>query len=282
MRFPIRPIPVILLLTLSPALPRLAAQTSGNSAELQQKLNAEFTLTKTTDDRSDIVTAGSVLVLHKDGVVMYSTPTPAPSMNTYRDGRISANSASNIGKVWAHSLMHGGTVQDAAATPQRRFVSGEKFWVTGFNVQDDGLVLNVYSDPFSDVRYYGQIKFPFPKHSIPPTEEMIKTVEEVVTVAPSDDSADKSKSAAPAPAAPPSAPAAPAAPVAAMAAIPPPPPPTDSAPPPPKTIALGQTKDLVVANWGQPTKIVKLSSKEIYYYPDMKVIFVAGKVSDVQ
>jgi len=25
-----------------------------------------------------------------------------------------------------------------------------------------------------------------------------------------------------------------------------------------------------------------LSSKEIYYYPDMKVIFVAGKVSDVQ
>jgi hypothetical protein len=45
---------------------------------------------------------------------------------------------------------------------------------------------------------------------------------------------------------------------------------------------VGQTKDVVVATWGQPTKTVKLTGKEIYYYPDMKVTFVAGKVSDVQ
>jgi len=284
MRFIIRSGLALLLTALSPAVPHLAAQGAGSSAEIQQKLTSEFTLTKITDDRSDIVTAGAVLLLHKDGVVMYSTPTAAPAMNVYRDGRIGSNAASNIAKVWGKSLLHGGTVQDAAASPQRKFVSGEKFWLTGVNIQDDGVVLNVYSDAYNDVRYYGQIKFPFPKHNIPPTADVVKAVEEVVTVAPTDNAADDSKSdskaAAAAPAAPAPAPAAPAP--APMAAIPPPPPPPDAAPPQPKTISLGQTKDAVVANWGQPTKIVKLASKEIYYYPDMKVTFVAGKVSNVE
>ena len=41
-------------------------------------------------------------------------------------------------------------------------------------------------------------------------------------------------------------------------------------------------KDQVVANFGQPTKVVKLGTKEIDYYPDMKVVYTNGKVSDVQ
>ena len=64
-----------------------------------------------------------------------------------------------------------------------------------------------------------------------------------------------------------------------MPDIPPPPRPTDN---PPKTIALGQTKDEVVTILGQPYKIVNLSGKEIYYYPDMKVTFARNKVADVQ
>jgi hypothetical protein len=67
-----------------------------------------------------------------------------------------------------------------------------------------------------------------------------------------------------------------------MAPIAPPPPPADAPPPAPKTIALKQTKDEVVANFGQPTKVVKLGTKEIDYYPDMKVTFVNSKVTDVQ
>jgi hypothetical protein len=38
----------------------------------------------------------------------------------------------------------------------------------------------------------------------------------------------------------------------------------------------------VIAALGQPQKIVKLPKKETYYYKDLKVIFTAGKVSDVQ
>lgn len=50
----------------------------------------------------------------------------------------------------------------------------------------------------------------------------------------------------------------------------------------PPTIALGQTIDQVTANMGQPQQIIDLGAKKIYKYPDMKVIFMNGKVSDVQ
>jgi hypothetical protein len=49
-----------------------------------------------------------------------------------------------------------------------------------------------------------------------------------------------------------------------------------------QTIALGQTIDQVVGTMGSPAQIVDLGSKKIYKYPDMKVIFMNGKVSDVQ
>lgn len=48
------------------------------------------------------------------------------------------------------------------------------------------------------------------------------------------------------------------------------------------TIALGQTISEVEKKLGQPTKIAKLNPKVIYFYKDMKVTFVDGKVTDVQ
>ena len=40
--------------------------------------------------------------------------------------------------------------------------------------------------------------------------------------------------------------------------------------------------DQVVAILGTPQKDIKLGTKEIYSYPDLKVTFMHGKVSDVQ
>jgi hypothetical protein len=51
---------------------------------------------------------------------------------------------------------------------------------------------------------------------------------------------------------------------------------------PPKTIALGQTFDEVTSILGPPKSIVDLGPKKIYVYPDMKITFNGGKVSDVQ
>lgn len=49
-----------------------------------------------------------------------------------------------------------------------------------------------------------------------------------------------------------------------------------------KTVELGQTPDQVKSAVGAPDKIIKLGAKEVYVYKDMKVVFVDGKVSDVQ
>jgi hypothetical protein len=50
----------------------------------------------------------------------------------------------------------------------------------------------------------------------------------------------------------------------------------------PVSIEKGMTTDQVEAAMGKPDKKVTLGAKQIYYYKDMKVIFMSGKVSDVQ
>ena len=49
-----------------------------------------------------------------------------------------------------------------------------------------------------------------------------------------------------------------------------------------KTVKLGMSPDEVKQSLGNPDKIVDLGAKQVYIYKDMKVIFLDGKVSDVQ
>jgi hypothetical protein len=51
---------------------------------------------------------------------------------------------------------------------------------------------------------------------------------------------------------------------------------------PPAEIATGQTIDQVTAAMGNPKQILKVGAKQIYVYPDLKITFVNGKVTDVQ
>ena len=50
----------------------------------------------------------------------------------------------------------------------------------------------------------------------------------------------------------------------------------------PGTITLGQSIDQVTSILGQPKNVVDLGTKKIYVYPDLKVTFIDGKVSDVE
>jgi hypothetical protein len=248
------PLPVLALtLALAGVSPALHGQDQ--RSEIQKRITAEFKRTKMTADRSDIATAGSVLDLHQDGLVMASTEAVAPPTNTYKNGAISFGFGANM--AWGMQLAPAN--QQTTAIAQRKFVTGEKFWVTDYMVKPDGVVFQFYSDPYNDVRYYGQLKFPFVKNVAPPADEVMKTIEEVITAeadAPDTPAADNASPPAQAPAAQPSA--------------------------PPKTIALGQTTDQVIGILGQPQKIVNLGAKQMYFYPDMKVIFTNGKVTDVQ
>jgi hypothetical protein len=51
---------------------------------------------------------------------------------------------------------------------------------------------------------------------------------------------------------------------------------------PPPTIGLGLSTDQVIGALGQPKSIVDLGAKKIYVYPDLKVTFQDGKVSNIE
>ena len=51
---------------------------------------------------------------------------------------------------------------------------------------------------------------------------------------------------------------------------------------PPQSVTLGMTIDQVVGILGQPQAVGDLGSKKIYSYSSMKVIFIDGKVTDMQ
>jgi hypothetical protein len=238
----------VVILILSLLTGAQLSYTQDQKVEIQQRLASLFTLTKITADRSDIVAPGSILVLHKDGVIMFRLDAKIPSTMTYKDGKLSKS----FGDAMTETMFLGGN-QTASNTPQRRFVSGEKFWITAYSVTDKNVILQIYSDPYGNDRYYGQIKVPFSKHNIPPADDLMKTIAEVVTVEPPDTAANN------------------------QAAQP------NTAPPEPtKNISLGQTKAEVVAIFGQPQRVAFVGAKEIDYFPNIKVTLVNGKVVDVE
>jgi hypothetical protein len=223
--------------------------------------------------------------------------------NTYQNGQISQSGAaatksairkvSRFGRfipvVGPGASAAAGAADDATTSAtgadSRTYVPGEKMWVTNIEVREDGVVLSLFTDPVANrdnMRFKAALRFPFPKGSMPPADQVEGLIAEVFKVQPGNDG--NAQAAAPgAPDVPPAAPQRaqqPAEPV--LEPIAPPPPPPDAPTAPPKTISLGQTKDEVVAIFGQPDKVVKLGAKEMLFYKDMKVTLVSDKVTDVQ
>jgi len=167
----------------------LVAQ-AGDVAAIQQKFYTQFKLTTTRADRSDIVTAGDVVVIHKPGLLMYAVASPMPPSNTYKNGKI-GQGMGGFGKDLAISMLTpgGGTSADY---PHRPLVPEEKCWVTGIQVQKDGVLFQLYSDPYDDIRYYANLKIPFPnKKEVPSVDAALQLVAEVLTVVPQDNQAEQ-------------------------------------------------------------------------------------------
>lgn len=333
-------------------------QSENEKDALVKRLNAQFILTRMTADGTDVVKGGSIVTLHKDGLQLCSIEAKLPLPNSYKQGRLSA------GKFgWSMAMGLAQPQTPTANIPLRTFVPDEKVWITAFGVEKSGVIFKIYSDSYQDVRYYGQLEFPFSKKSMPPVDDLLKTIAEVLTAdAPSDnqqsttpppDQGQSSSSQtisgqyslkqtgahlslvpdgsfiltasngdqrpghftvngnrlaltyaatgrtgyftiqgdqllaetglawirqgdAPQPASPPEQPVQP------MQAIAPPPPPSDDPPPPPPTVSLGQTMNQVIGILGQPKSVARAAAKTIFTYTSLKVVFVNGKVSDVE
>ena len=208
------------------AFPGLYSQNADPKIALQQSLSRQYTLTKVSQDRTDILTAGTVLVLQKNGLMMYSTTSPMPPLNTYKNGKISQGMG-GFGRDLAITMATGGN-GTSADYPQHKFSAGDKFWLAAITVQRDNIVLQLFSDPIDDVRYYGQLKVPFDKRTVPSSDEALAKIAEVLTIQPADNAAESAP--APSDAAPAAVPAPPPPSEAAPAPLPVPPPPGDAAP----------------------------------------------------
>ena len=282
----------------------LAAQ-SGDPAAIQQALNSQIKLTTTTGDRSEIATAGTIVEVHREGMMIYGFMSPLPPSNTYKNGKI-VQGWGGFGKDLAITMLAPGGAT-SANFPQARFASGDKCWVTGLKVQKDGVVFQLYSDPVNDIRYYGNLKIPFPnKKEVPSVDAALQMVAEVLTVVPSQEqqASDAGSQQVPTPVsaqngqqtlAPGNSFLTPAvAPGGASEMVLPPPTAAaqrqyqDLAPPPPPpapapSISIGQTKDQVIAAFGEPQRKAAVGPKVIFFYTDikMKVTFIGGKVSSI-
>jgi hypothetical protein len=251
------------------ASPRSAAQ------ELQKKLEGQYKLTKPTDDKTDIVTAGAILILQKDKLLMFPTTTQIPPQNTYKDGKLSSGAYGAHQSIQKFGSLIGHAPPSQLQTQGRNFVTGEKFWVTRIDVQVDGVVFYLFTDAIQDVRYYSTLKFVYPKGATPGTDQVMNTVAEVLKVQPDDDAKADDKGGDQQQAA--GGDANQQQPAAADANQQP-----AADAPPPATVEIGQSVDDVIGILGQPTKIINLGPKQIYVYKDLKVTFIKGKVTDAQ
>jgi hypothetical protein len=250
-------------------MPAMAfGQAAGQQSGLVTALQAKYKVTTMNFDDSKVTGPGTVMDVAVSGI------------NAQPVGTVFAMGNENKvvdGKVQQPSKF----MQVMKSKTMQLMASGDKVYITKYEAktspkEDDLKVTIITCDPVDLADGSGQkhliaiLTFKLPKDSLAESApDQVESMIEAVLTPEGDSGGQGSAAAAPAPAAP-------------VAAAPPPPPPP---PPPPaatQTIAMGQTPEQVTGILGQPKQIIDLGAKKTYIYPDMKVIFVKGKVSDVQ
>jgi hypothetical protein len=245
---------VLALGTLCPATGMAAAKYPEQKAKLQQQLKAQYVPTALTNGAFG--TPGTVLILRKPDLGAVPGNAITYYTNNLKGGRLTHPTLANI---------------YFKAEAIRTLNSGEQFYVMNFEVRDDAVLVLLYScNTYDDMLYKADVQFPFPKGYLADVtlSQVQQAIGEVFEVAP--------PAAASAP--PPAEPAVqqPAQPAQPEESAPP------AQPAEPVTLKMGDSTDQVSASMGQPDRIAKVANKEIYFYKDMKITFVDGKISDIQ
>jgi len=231
----------------------LAKPTIAQDAALADQLKAQYKLAKMGLDSSgwSVVTPGTVLVIQKGGILGVPPANLAMPPSTYKEGQLHGPNAFMAASV---------------ANVSRQLAAGEKVYPIKIDVHGNKVMFTIVEcDACNGVQqpstYKSAVVFEFPKDYLSQADP--GQVKDVIA-----------QVLAPAQEAGQAAIAEPAAQQQAPAAIQP--------AAQPATIEPGQTIDQVVGVLGQPEKIVNLGKKQIYIYKDLKIIFIDGKVSDVQ
>ena len=262
------------------------ARASAQAATLQDQLVAQYKLVKIGSDTGgySVVEEGTVLAIQKGGILAVPYSDSSDFKSKYQDGAI--KSPGGLAVVGRKSIM--GRFGKEQTT--HLFAKGDKVYPTKIdvNVSKDNVTLGIVACDTcnkTDPPTYNkaEVVFEFPKGSLASAnaDSVQKIIAQVFTVSKDDSKDDKGdkkgddkggqqqaagqdqgqqqgaqdqgqQQGADQPAAE------------------------------PVSIEKGMSVDDVEAAMGKPDKKVTLGTKLIYYYKDMKVIFLNGKVSDVQ
>src|SRR5271170_7083861 len=256
------------------------ALANAQAVSLQEQLAAQYKLAKMGSDTSgySVVEEGTLLVVQKGGLLGVPYSDTSVESDKYEGGTVKAPNAM-LTKGIGFGMKKFGKEQTT-----KLFAKNDKVYPTKIevNLEKDQVTIGIVAcDTCNkiDPPTYNKtnVVFVFPKGSLAAASagQVEDTIGTLLSISSDDakqgDSGEQGGDQQqggdqggqqPAAAQQPAAPAPPAA--------------------EPASIDKGMTADQVQAALGKPDKIVNLGTKTIYYYKDMKVIFLSGKVSDVQ
>jgi hypothetical protein len=250
------------------------ANAQGGADSLESQLAAKYKVAKIGQDSSGISVTdpGTVLVIKKGGILSVTSSNMVVIPSYVKDGQV--HSANGNAMAGVSKLLKWKNVSDptGSTTAETKFLTiGEKVYVSKIEVnrKDSKVSMAIIEcDSCNSVQDASQRKaqlvFQFPKDYLAGADggQVSDVISQVLEIQPEEaaqpeqgQDAQQGQQQAQQPEAP--------------------------AQPPP-TIQLGQTIDEVKGLLGEPTKVVNLGVKQIYIYKDMKVVFLRGKVADVQ
>ena len=253
-------------------LPAGIASAQGGADSLESQLAAKYKVAKIGQDSSGISVTdpGTVLVIKKGGILSVTSSNIVVIPSYVKDGQV--HSANGNAMAGVSKLLKWKNVSDptGSTTAETKFLTiGEKVYVSKIDInrKDSKVSMAIIEcDSCNSVQDASQRKaqvvFQFPKDYLAGADggQVSDVISQVLEIQPEEaaqqeQDAQQGQQQAQQPEAP--------------------------AQPPP-TIQLGQTIDEVKGQLGEPTKVVNLGVKQIYIYKDMKVVFLRGKLADVQ
>jgi len=212
----------------------------------QEKFKEAYSVTKLQSDSSGITKPGTVLVVQKEGIRGDLGTDESTSETTVKDGQVKQPGGARgfLGKL-------GSSLTINRKEASLYFKLGERVYVQGIAIRDNEIILAIISCDLQNVmiqgtthnsRFKARVVFEFPKNYLATAD--FSNVKAVIDSVLADEKGIRTAA--------------------------------------PKSVELGQTLQQVEETLGRPEKIVKLGTKIIYVYKDLKVIFIDGKVTDVQ
>jgi hypothetical protein len=254
-------------------LPAGIANAQGGADSLESQLAAKYKVAKIGQDSSGISVTdpGTVLLIKKGGILSVTSSNMVVIPSYVKDGQV--HSANGNAMAGVSKLLKWKNVSDptGSTTAETKFLTiGEKVYVSKIEVnrKDSKVSMAIIEcDSCNSVQDASQRKaqvvFQFPKDYLAGADggQVSDVISQVLEIQPEEAAQQDQPQDAQGQqqAQQPEAPAQ-----------------------PPPTIQLGQTMDEVKGLLGEPTKVVNLGVKQIYIYKDMKVVFLRGKVADVQ